>query len=190
MTQQQAAHTAPAFKMFGYFSSVALSGDTNATADNLAITAKTADFQLSQEESGLSLIIQDVSKDNEYVVQFNLDKVWFTKLWWEKTNKVTGVLWIYLKAHSLSGHEWGMWLLYATQSHTVSLYWMLNCNSKVSNSDEQKISIECSLFRTSCGIIAGFRKTRTEFCTVRGSCDLRDQCLCISGGASRGVSCT
>lgn len=73
MTQQQAAHTAPVFKIFRYFNCVALSGDTN--ADNPAITAKTADFQLSQEESGLSLIIQDVSKDNEYVVQFNLDKV-------------------------------------------------------------------------------------------------------------------
>lgn len=74
MTQQQAAHTAPVFKIFTYFNSVALSGGANATADNLAITAKTADFQLSQEESGLSLIIQDASKD-EYVVQFNLDKV-------------------------------------------------------------------------------------------------------------------
>lgn len=50
-----------------------LSGDT--TADNPAITAKTADFQLSQEESGFSLIIQDVSKDNEHVVQFNLEKI-------------------------------------------------------------------------------------------------------------------
>lgn len=75
MTQQQAAHTVPVFKIFSCFNSVALSGDTNATADNLAVTAKTADFQLSQEESGLSLIIQDATKDNEYVVQFNLDKV-------------------------------------------------------------------------------------------------------------------
>lgn len=75
MTQHQAAHTAPVFKILSYLNSVALSGDTKATVDNLAITAKTADFQLSQEESGLSLIIQDVSKDNEVVVQFNLDKV-------------------------------------------------------------------------------------------------------------------
>lgn len=63
-----------------------LSGDT--TADNPAIpaiyltqpTAKTADFQLSQEESGLSVIIQDVSKDNEHVFQFNLEKVCLTHL--------------------------------------------------------------------------------------------------------------
>lgn len=190
MTQHQAAHTAPVFKILSYFISVALSGDTKATVDNLAITAKTADFQLSQEESGLSLIIQDVSKDNEVVVQFNLDKVWFSKLWWGKTKEVTGVLWIYWKAHTLSGHERGMRLLYATQSHTVSLYWMLDCNSKVSNSDEQKTSIECSLFHTSCGLIAEFRKTHTDLCTVGGSCDLCDQCLCISGEASPGVSCT
>lgn len=62
MTQQQAARTAPILKIFSYFNFIALSGDTNATADNLAITAKTADFQLSQEESGLSLIIQDATK--------------------------------------------------------------------------------------------------------------------------------
>lgn len=53
-----------------------LSGDT--TADNPAIAAKTADFQLSQEESGFSVIIQDVSKDNEHVVHFNLEKVCLT----------------------------------------------------------------------------------------------------------------
>uniref|UniRef100_H3C4R5 Uncharacterized protein n=1 Tax=Tetraodon nigroviridis TaxID=99883 RepID=H3C4R5_TETNG len=50
------------------------------TIDNQAITAKAADFQLSQEESGFALIIQDVSKDNEHVVQLNLEKVWFTNL--------------------------------------------------------------------------------------------------------------
>lgn len=55
-----------------------LSGDT--TADNPAIAAKTADFQLSQEESGFSVIIQDVSKDNEHVVHFNLEKVCLTNL--------------------------------------------------------------------------------------------------------------
>lgn len=71
----QAVPTAPVFKIFSYFNSVAFSGDTSASTDNLAITAKTADFHLSQEESGLSLIIQDVSKDNEFVVQLNLDKI-------------------------------------------------------------------------------------------------------------------
>lgn len=55
-----------------------LSGDT--TTDNPAKTAKTSDFQLSQEESGFSLIIQDVSKDNEHVVQSNRENVCFTNL--------------------------------------------------------------------------------------------------------------
>lgn len=61
-----------------YFNLLTYSGDT--TVDNQAITAKAADFQLSQEESGFALIIQDVSKDNEHVVQLNLEKVWFTNL--------------------------------------------------------------------------------------------------------------
>lgn len=60
------------------FNFTTLSGDN--AADNPAITVKTADFQLSQEESGFSLIIQDVSKDNDHVVQFNLEKVCFTNL--------------------------------------------------------------------------------------------------------------
>lgn len=56
-----------------------VSGGTS--ADIPAITAKTAaDFQLSQEESGFSLIIQDVSKDSEHVIQLNLEKVCFTNL--------------------------------------------------------------------------------------------------------------
>lgn len=42
--------------------------------------AKTADFPLSQEESGFSLLIQDVYKDNEHVVHVNLEKVCFTTL--------------------------------------------------------------------------------------------------------------
>lgn len=94
-----------------------VSGGTS--ADIPAITAKTAaDFQLSQEESGFSLIIQDVSKDSEHVIQLNLEKVCFTNLWWQKTNKqpppkkpnkqtkkITGVLWTHA-----SGLEQGMWL--------------------------------------------------------------------------------
>lgn len=83
MIQLQVAHNAPVFKILSYycFNSIALPGKTAATAttDNPAITAKTADFQLSQEESGISLIIQDVSKD-DYVVQLKQDKVCFTNL--------------------------------------------------------------------------------------------------------------
>lgn len=52
------------------------SDDTIVTSP--VITAKPADFQLSQEESGLSVIIQDVVKDSEYVVQFDLEKVCLT----------------------------------------------------------------------------------------------------------------
>lgn len=83
MIQLQIAHNAPVFKILSYycFNSIALSGNTAATdtTDNPAITAKTADFQLSQEESGTSLIIQDVFKD-EYVVQFKQDEVCLTNL--------------------------------------------------------------------------------------------------------------
>lgn len=83
MIQQRVAHYAPVFKIWSYycFHSIALSGNTAATTttDNPTITAKTADFQLSQEESGISLIIQDVSKD-EYVIQLNQDEVCFTNL--------------------------------------------------------------------------------------------------------------
>lgn len=64
--------------MVPVFNFIALSGDT--AIDNPAIAAKTADFQLSQEESGLSLILQDVSNNKEYLVQLNLEKVWFTNL--------------------------------------------------------------------------------------------------------------
>lgn len=63
----------------GYIASVfAHSGDK--IVDCPAITAKPADFQLSQEESGLSIIIQDVAKDSECMVQFELEKVCLTNL--------------------------------------------------------------------------------------------------------------
>lgn len=84
----QVADTAPGFRKWNYFNFMTVSGGTS--ADIPAITAKTAaDFQLSQEESGFSLIIQDVSKDSEHVIQLNLEKVCFTNLWWQQTNKQT-----------------------------------------------------------------------------------------------------
>lgn len=83
-------------------------GDT--TADNPAITAKTADFQLSQEETGFSLIIQDVSKDNEHVVEFNLEKVCFTNLWWKKNPHVIVGFCELLFKDSYTIRRWARWL--------------------------------------------------------------------------------
>lgn len=102
-------------------------GDT--TADNPGITAKTADFQLSQEETGFSLIIQDVSKDNEHVVEFNLEKVCFTNLWWKKPlTSSWGSVNSYLKTLTPSGDEQGDYI-HTIYKHVYEAYVQL----KVSN---------------------------------------------------------
>lgn len=68
-----------------------------------AISAKTSDFHLSQEESGLSLNIQDESKNSDHLVQLDVEKGCFISLQWKKRDTVHHYC-VDLKVHTISAH--------------------------------------------------------------------------------------
>lgn len=71
-----------------------------------AVSAKTSDFHLSQEESGLSLNIQDESKNSDYQVQLDVEKVCSISLRWKKETLFNyhHHYYVDLKVHTISAH--------------------------------------------------------------------------------------